>query len=678
MRLCSVEMDGRITEFNRAYQDMLGYTPEELSQLTYADITPDKWHAFEAQLVAEQVMARGYSDVYEKEYRRKDGTVFPVELRTILQRDQSGQPVGMWAIVRDITERRRAAEELRQAHDLLEKRVQERTAELQATNTALRESEERYRTLAETSPDAIFILDRNIRVAYVNSAAAALWGRQPEGLVGRSQAEIFPPEIARRQSQVVAGILAGGETVRRDVLLPFPGGERWLETRLLPMLDPQGLVRSVMGVSRDITERKRAEEALKEAERLQKAILENIPDPVWLKDVQGRFLAVNQALAHFYGRPAEAIVGKTALECARPEADRLEQEDRRVMQGRSSVVVEEPHTDAQGQTWWFESVKSPLFNEQAEVIGTVGIARDITGRKHAHSLLQAQRDLGANLSLTSDLAGALKCLLEIVMRMGGVDSGATYLLNEDASAMDMVAHHGGSPSFNKAVAHWGPDSAGMRLMRRGQPIFSTFRELADPQDELRRREGLRAVVILPLSHNRKLIGALTLGSHTADVIPAETRIVIEAIAAQAAGAIARIRAETESHRLERQLLEISDREQARIGQDIHDGLCQQLVSLAFDANSLAPRPVGWPPANEKDGRENRPRCWTRRSPSPANCRAASSPSAWKQRVCRRPWKSWPKSLAIASSSSADSGTAARSQSRTAPSRRICTGLPRRP
>jgi signal transduction histidine kinase len=94
------------------------------------------------------------------------------------------------------------------------------------------------------------------------------------------------------------------------------------------------------------------------------------------------------------------------------------------------------------------------------------------------------------------------------------------------------------------------------------------------------------IALIPLNHDGRAVGALALASHLVDEIPGQTQLVIEAIAAQAAGAIARIRAEAERHRLERQILEISDREQARIGQDIHDGLCQKLVILAFDTSSL--------------------------------------------------------------------------------------------
>ena len=106
-----IDMTGRIQEFNAVFQRMLDYPAEELRRLTHEDITPKQWHAFEAQILRDQVLPRGYSEVYEKEYRRKNGTVFPVELRTILLRDESGRPAAMWAVVRDITERRRKEED---------------------------------------------------------------------------------------------------------------------------------------------------------------------------------------------------------------------------------------------------------------------------------------------------------------------------------------------------------------------------------------------------------------------------------------------------------------------------------------------------------------------------------------------------------------------------------------
>jgi two-component system sensor kinase FixL len=100
-----VAMDGVIRDCNEVYRKMLGYSADELAQTTYQDLTPEVWHAAEARIVAEQVLPRGYSDAYEKEYRRKDGTTFPVEMRTFLLKE-AGRPVAMWAIVRDITARK--------------------------------------------------------------------------------------------------------------------------------------------------------------------------------------------------------------------------------------------------------------------------------------------------------------------------------------------------------------------------------------------------------------------------------------------------------------------------------------------------------------------------------------------------------------------------------------------
>jgi PAS domain S-box-containing protein len=114
-----VAMDGRIMEFNDSYRKMLGYAADELQALTYIDLTPENWHAGEAAIVQTQILPKGYSDIYEKEYRRKDGTVFPVELRTFLLRDDAGTPSGMWAIVRDLTERKQAEQERRALEEQL-------------------------------------------------------------------------------------------------------------------------------------------------------------------------------------------------------------------------------------------------------------------------------------------------------------------------------------------------------------------------------------------------------------------------------------------------------------------------------------------------------------------------------------------------------------------------------
>jgi PAS domain S-box-containing protein len=103
-----VDMQGFIRESNESFRRMLGYTDEELSRLTYIDLTPEKWRAYEQEIVTTQVLSQGYSEVYEKEYCNKDGRVFPVELRTFLVRNDVDEKEGMWALVRDVTERKQA------------------------------------------------------------------------------------------------------------------------------------------------------------------------------------------------------------------------------------------------------------------------------------------------------------------------------------------------------------------------------------------------------------------------------------------------------------------------------------------------------------------------------------------------------------------------------------------
>jgi two-component system cell cycle sensor histidine kinase/response regulator CckA len=150
----AADMEGRVTDANQPFIDLIGYNKEELLELSIFDLTPSKWHGFEKRIIDEQVLVRGYSDVFEKEYRRKDGSIVPVELRVVLARDPNGHPIGMWAIVRDISVRL-------------------------AREGALRW----FQLTVESSPDAVFWLNEEGRFPYVSEQACRSLGYSREELM---------------------------------------------------------------------------------------------------------------------------------------------------------------------------------------------------------------------------------------------------------------------------------------------------------------------------------------------------------------------------------------------------------------------------------------------------------------------------------------------------------------
>ena len=131
--IISVDMDGKIMECNQAFAEMLDYTKEELYQLTYWALISKHWHETQTKIVNEQVLIRGYSDEYEIEGIKKDRTIFQVSLRTWLIKDKDGEPIGMWSIVRDITERKQAEQEIIKLNEDLQRRA----VELEALNKEL-------------------------------------------------------------------------------------------------------------------------------------------------------------------------------------------------------------------------------------------------------------------------------------------------------------------------------------------------------------------------------------------------------------------------------------------------------------------------------------------------------------------------------------------------------------
>jgi PAS domain S-box-containing protein len=146
------------------------------------------------------------------------------------------------------------------------------------------------------------------------------------------------------------------------------------------------VISSAIGVEE---ERKQAQQKSSETKRQQEAIINNIPDIAWLKDKQSRFISVNKALLKAAGLSLESVVGKTDLDVwPKDLAEKYRQDDIEVMKTGIQKILEEQFADKEGTRIWIETIKTPIFDQSGEVIGTTGIARDVTGRKENKDQLQ--------------------------------------------------------------------------------------------------------------------------------------------------------------------------------------------------------------------------------------------------------------------------------------------------
>ncbi len=276
-----VDMNGKITECNEIYRSMLGYTEEECKELNYMDITPEHWHQSEATIVNEQVLVRGFSDVYEKEYRKKNGTIFPVELRTILMRDEKGENTGMWAIVRDITQRKKA-------------------------ENNLKANEEKYRKLIEFAPDAFFQGDAQGNLIVVNNRAIELTGYSREELLAMNLADLIPADIIR-DKPLRYDLLKLGEVIKTERAIRRKSGELVdidMNSKGMPDFTYQCF-------ARDITKRKRAEEVIRNSEEHYRELADSITDGFFSMDADLTLTYCNKSFEKNSGKRSEELIGKS-------------------------------------------------------------------------------------------------------------------------------------------------------------------------------------------------------------------------------------------------------------------------------------------------------------------------------------------------------------------------------
>jgi two-component system sensor histidine kinase UhpB len=293
----------------RYYGDALGKTAE---QVCPDPRTLPRWIEGNRRALAGQLVEEEAEWQVGGERRQFHNIIAPIQ--------QDGTLYGVLGVNMDVTARHRAED-------------------------ALRESESRYRALAESTRDIIYILDRQGTLLYANQAASQCIGIPCDDLVGKRQADLFPPEMAKVHIEKTGRVFATGEVSAEDELFHFGPHEVWLRVHLLPLRDDSGQITSVMGVCHDITARKRTEESLQRAhDELERrveqrtaeltraneelAIFRKFADASGqgfsMADLDGRVTYLNPALCRMLGeqRP-EDVIGKHLSACFSEQSNRI-------------------------------------------------------------------------------------------------------------------------------------------------------------------------------------------------------------------------------------------------------------------------------------------------------------------------------------------------------------------
>ena len=367
-----VEVDARgmVTFANRQAFAITGYSEENIRHgfNVLEFFVPE-----ERERAARNIQGtfRGKFHAYE-EYiaQRKDGTRFYVAARSTAS-IRAGQIVGFRAIVVDITQQKLKEE-------------------------ALRESEERFRSLVENATVGIYRTTPQGRILMANPTMVRMLGYEDfQELAARNlEKQELGPGYARRAFREHVerdGEVKGLESAwtRPDASVIF------VRESARVVRGESGNVLCYDGIVEDITERKRAEEALIEERHLLHTLMDNLPDVIYFKDRESRFTRINKAHAKQFGLsdPAQAV-GKTDFDffTAEHAQEAYNDEQEIIRTGQPMVGKEEKETWPDGRVTWVSTTKMPLRDANGNIIGTFGVSRDITERKRAEEALRESEE----------------------------------------------------------------------------------------------------------------------------------------------------------------------------------------------------------------------------------------------------------------------------------------------
>ena len=424
------------------------------------------------------------------------------------------------------------------------------TTERKHAEEALRESEEHYRALYESSRDALMTLSSlSWQFTSGNRATIALFGardeadfvsrnplqyspeRQPDGRASDEKFKEMTKKAMREGSHFF-------EWTHRNL-----SGKEFPASVLLTRIEIKGQLLLQATVRNEI-DRKRAEKMLQESEENFRRSLNDSPLGIRIITADGELLHANQAILDIYGYDSVEELKTTPRNKNHTPESYAEHQVRKEKRQRGEYVppnYEISIIRKDGEIRHLEVFrKEVLWNGEPQF---QVLHNDITERKRAEKLSCAQSDLAQGLNVTTGLDAALHQCLDAAIRLAEMDAGGIYLVDKTSGDLDLFVYDGLSPAYVASVTHYPADSASAQLVKAGQPIYTIYPELGVSVNDRRLREGLHAGAVIPVLHDKQVIACLNLASHTMDEVPVFMHHALATIAAQIGGAIERKRTE---------------------------------------------------------------------------------------------------------------------------------------
>jgi PAS domain S-box-containing protein len=361
--ICLVDLDGRFRSVNNQMCTMYGHSREEFLSMAVEDITHPEDTDITLQFIQQVLSDEIDHQRFIKRYMHKEGHILWGEVSSSVIRDTQGNPIYFISYVLDITERKRVEE-------------------------ALRESQESWITTFNAMTDWVCLMDPITHtIINTNKIGEEFTGCPTNEMVGKKCYKIVHNLDKPHPDCPVQRIRKSKKREELEIKLGEDGP--WLLVSVDPVFDENRKMTNVVHVVKNITERKLAEEALRESEANFRTLVETIPDLVWLKNPDGVYLSCNHRFESLFGVKEEEIVGKTDYDfVSKDQAEFFRNKDLLAIEAGKPTINEEEVTFADdGHKEFLETIKTPLFDSDGSLIGVLGVGRDITERRKAEKEL---------------------------------------------------------------------------------------------------------------------------------------------------------------------------------------------------------------------------------------------------------------------------------------------------